>query len=84
MNTSAPRSTTIYTKPGCPFCTKIKEVYKIKGWSYREQVLNENFSRDQFHSQFGGSATFPQLIVDGENTGGCNETLATFKKRGLI
>ena len=64
-----PSSTTIYTRPGCPYCSKIKEFYNLKGWSYREYKLNENFTRDQFYKEFGN---------------GCNESISHFKSRGII
>ena len=48
-----PSSTTIYTRPGCPYCSKIKEFYNLKGWSYREYKLDENFKRVQFYNEFG-------------------------------
>lgn len=81
---ASPKSTTIYTKEGCPFCTKIKAVWNEKGWNYSEYKLDENFTRDQFWGEFGRRATFPQLVVDGEKTGGCNETINLFRTRGIL
>lgn len=80
----SPKQTTIYTRKACPFCTKIKKVYDAKGWNYTEYVLDENFTREQFIGEFGRNGTFPQLIVDGEKTGGCNETINLFKTRGIL
>ena len=48
-----PGNTAIYTRDGCPYCTKIKEVYKSKGWVYAEYKLNTNFTREQFYNEFG-------------------------------
>lgn len=79
-----PNTTVIYTRRNCPFCTKIKKVYDAKGWTYAELVLDENYTRDQFWSEFGRSATFPQLIVDGKKTGGCNETISEFRSKGWV
>ena len=79
-----PKNSAIYTKPGCPFCTKIKEVFNLKGWSFREYVRDVNFTRDQFYAEFGQGSTFPQVVIDGQKTGGCNETISYLKKRGLI
>ena len=66
------------------FYELIKEFYNLKGWSYREYKLNENFTRDQFYKEFGSGSTFPQLVVDGQKTGGCNESISHFKSRGII
>ena len=81
---ASPKSTTIYTKEGCPFCTKIKAVWNEKGWNYNEYKLDENYTRDQFLGEFGNRATFPQLVVDGENTGGGNETINLFRTWGIL
>ena len=70
-----PGATAIYTRAGCPFCTKIKEVYKSKGWSYSEFVLDTNFTREQFYAEFGRGSTFPQVIIAGHKMGGCTETV---------
>ena len=81
---SVPKNTAIYTKDGCPFCTKIKRVYNEKGWSYQEYKLEENFTRDQFYSEVGRGATFPQLVVDGTKLGGCNESINLFRTQGFL
>ena len=79
-----PKNTVMYTKQTCPFCTKIKQLYKMKGWSYNELVLDVNFTRDQIFEEFGRGCTFPQLIVDGKKTGGCNETINEFRRNGWV
>ena len=38
----------------------------------------------EFYKEFGNGSTFPQLIVDGQKTGGCNESISHFKSRGII
>lgn len=70
-----PGGTVIYTRNGCPYCTKIKEVYNQKGWAYTEYVLDRNYTRDQFRSEFGSNATFPQVMINGQKMGGCTETV---------
>ena len=70
-----PGNTAIYTRDGCPYCTKIKEVYKSKGWVYAEYKLNSNFTREQFYTEFGNGAPFPQVIISGHKMGGCTETV---------
>lgn len=72
---SNPGPTAIYTRPGCPYCTKIKELYNSKGWTYSEFVLGRNFTKPQFYNQFGQGSTFPQVLINGRVTGGCTETV---------
>tara|TARA_B100000287_G_scaffold196016_1_gene185155 strand:- start:12142 stop:12390 length:249 start_codon:yes stop_codon:yes gene_type:complete len=81
---ASPKNTAIFTKEGCPFCTKIKRVYEEKGWNFQEYKLDVNFTRDQFYGEFGFGATFPQLKVDGKNIGGCNESIQQFRQQGFL
>lgn len=79
-----PLHTAIYTRPGCPYCTKIKEVYNMNGWSFAEYVLNTNFTRDQFYAEFGQRATFPQVIVGGRKVGGCTEAVKFLRENKYL
>ena len=53
----------VYSKEGCPYCDKIKEVFKGKSISYREYILDHHFSRRAFYDEFGDGATFPQVLL---------------------
>jgi len=79
-----PGGTVIYTRPGCPYCTKIKEVYNMKGWTYTEYVLDRQFTREQFRSEFGPGATFPQVLINGQRMGGCTETVKFLRETKLL
>tara|TARA_B100001989_G_scaffold72583_2_gene49588 strand:+ start:1312 stop:1560 length:249 start_codon:yes stop_codon:yes gene_type:complete len=79
-----PGNTAIYTREGCPYCTKIKEVYKSKGWVYAEYKLNTNFTREQFYGEFGNGATFPQVIISGHKMGGCTETVKYLRENTYL
>ena len=79
-----PGNTAIYTRDGCPYCTKIKEVYKSKGWVYAEYKLNSNFTREQFYNEFGNGATFPQVIISGHKMGGCTETVKYLRENTYL
>jgi len=79
-----PKNSAIYTRNGCPYCTKIKEVYKSKGWQYAEFILDVNFTKEQFYREFGDGATFPQVIINGQKTGGCTETVKYLREQRLL
>jgi glutaredoxin len=70
-----PGGTVIYTRGGCPYCVKVKEVYNAKGWPFREYTLGNQFTREQFKQEFGQQATFPQVLINGQRIGGCTETI---------
>ena len=75
---------TIYTRPGCPYCTKVKSVLSAKGFQYKEAVLGNHFNRDQFYAEFGKGSTFPQVLLDSKKLGGCTETVKYLRENKLI
>lgn len=74
----------VYSKPGCPYCTKIKKVLELANQNYVEYVLDENFSREEFYSQFGNLATFPQVVLNETNLGGCTDTIKYLQEKDLV
>ena len=54
----------VYSKDGCPYCDKIKQVMDLTKLSYVVYNLNEDFDRDSFYGEFGQGSTFPQVVVD--------------------
>lgn len=74
----------VYTKPGCPFCDRIKEVLSTKNLNYREYVLNQHFTKEQFYTQFGQGSTFPQVIMNDTNLGGCVDSIKYLHEQGII
>ena len=65
----------VYSKDGCPYCDKIKQVMDLTKLSYVVYNLNEDFDRDSFYGEFGQGSTFPQVVVDGKKLGGCVDTI---------
>lgn len=74
----------VYTRPGCPYCDKIKTVFNQRNFEYSEYILDENFTRDDFYQQFGNGATFPQVIMDEQKLGGCSDTVKYLISNNLI
>ncbi len=75
---------TIYTRPGCPYCDKIKTVLSQRKFEYTEKVLDENFTREQFYEEFGVGSTFPQVIMDNQKLGGCSDAVKYLISNNLI
>ena len=75
---------TVYSKDGCPFCEQIKQVFDGKGFNYVEYKLGQDFGKDAFYGQFGDGSTFPQVVLNAENLGGCTETVKYLKEKNLI
>jgi glutaredoxin 3 len=74
----------VYTRPGCPYCDRIKEVLASKKLNYREYILNQHFTKEQFYTQFGQGSTFPQVIMDDKNLGGCVDSIKYLHEQGII
>ena len=76
---------TVYSKNGCPYCDKIKQVLNLSGLEHVVYTLDEDFNRDQFYAEFGEGSTFPQVILnDQEHLGGCTDTVQYLKEQSLV
>ena len=75
---------TVYSREGCPYCVKIVEVLKLAELRFVEYKLDRDFDRQSFYGQFGDGSTFPQVVKDGTNLGGCTETVKYLKENNLV
>ena len=75
---------TVYSKQGCPFCTKVVKVLRLAKLNHVVYELDHDFDKQSFYGQFGQGSTFPQVVVDATNLGGCTETIQYLKKNKLV
>ena len=75
---------TVYSKDGCPYCTKVVEVLELANLKHVVYKLNKDFDRQSFYGQFGMGSTFPQVVKDSTNLGGCQETVKYLKQKNLV
>ena len=75
---------TVYSKDGCPYCTKVQEVLELAKLNHVVYKLDEHFDRQSFYGQFGEGSTFPQVVIDSTNLGGCTETVQNLKEKKLV
>ncbi len=76
---------TVYSKDGCPYCSKIEQVLDLASLEHVVYKLGEDFTRDQFYAEFGEGSTFPQVIVnDDQHLGGCTDTVQYLKEQNLV
>ncbi len=75
---------TVFSKDGCPYCEKIKQVLELTGSNFVVYTLGEQFDRDAFYGEFGEGSTFPQVVVDGKKLGGCTDTIQYLKENQVI
>lgn len=76
---------TVYSKDGCPYCSKIQEVLKLAELEHKVYKLNEHFTREEFYSEFGEGSTFPQVILnDSQHLGGCTDAVQYLVENNLV
>ena len=75
---------TIFSKEGCPYCDKIKEVLELTESKFVVYNLDEHFDKDSFYGEFGQGSTFPQVVVDGKKLGGCVDTVQFLKENKIV
>lgn len=70
---SAPK-VEIYTKWGCPFCTRAKALLDSKGVAYAEYDITLGGPRKtEMLERVPGAVTVPQILIDSRAVGGCDE-----------
>jgi glutaredoxin len=74
----------IYSKDGCSYCEHIKKLMNTLGLDFVVYNLGENFSKDDFYYEFGEGSTFPQVVVNDQNLGGCKETIKFLQEQKII
>jgi glutaredoxin-like protein len=68
----ATKSVAIFTKPGCPYCAKAKNLLTKKGLQYEEIVLGKDATSVALRS-VTGRGTVPQVYIDGKHIGGSDD-----------
>ena len=74
----------IYIKTYCPFCVRAKALLDKKSVVYQEIKIDENPAlRPQMIERSNGSSTVPQIFINNEHVGGCDELYAMDYKNQL-
>lgn len=64
----------IYASPFCPYCARAKSLLGKKGVSYTEiDVMAEPDRRPEMIQRAGGKTSVPQIFIDGQHVGGCDD-----------
>jgi len=65
----------MYTTPYCPYCQRAKQLLDSKQAEYQEIDVSDRSLRPEMTKITGGT-TVPQIIIDGNPIGGCDELYA--------
>lgn len=75
----------IYTKTTCPYCIRAKQLLKQQQLSYQEIKIDEHpEKRAEMIEKSNGRTTVPQIFINGEHRGGCDDLHAYFEKHGTV
>ncbi len=74
----------LYTTRFCPYCSRARTLLQRKGAGFVEIDINdEPERRGEMVRRAGGRSTVPQIFIDGEHIGGCDELVALDRAGGL-
>lgn len=64
----------IYTRPGCGYCSAAKSLLARKNAAFTEfDVAVDPNWRAEMVQRANGGATFPQIFIDKQHVGGCDD-----------
>ena len=70
----------VYSSSNCPYCDRAKELLKNKGLSYTEVRVDLDPVEREKMITLSGRRTVPQIFIDDEHIGGCDDLFAYFKQ----
>jgi glutaredoxin 3 len=74
----------IYTTMFCPYCARARTLLERKGVDYTEiDIIEQPERRDEMMQRAGGRTSVPQIFIDGEHIGGCDDMVA-LDREGLL
>ncbi|MEO6579836.1 MAG: glutaredoxin 3 [Sphingomicrobium sp.] len=78
----------IYTKDWCPYCVRAKRLLAEVGAEIAEYPVDRGGdARSVMIQRAGGRTTVPQIFIDGQHIGGCDDLFdlqASGKLAGLL
>ena len=64
----------IYVWRACPFCIRAKALLDRKGVPYSEYAIEgDERARDAMAQRAGGRRSLPQIFINDEHVGGCDD-----------
>ena len=74
----------IYTKDYCPYCVKAKKLLEIKKQQFKEiDITHDPDEAVKLVEKAGGRRTVPQIFINGQHVGGCDDLYALNEKGDL-
>ncbi|MFP4220249.1 MAG: glutaredoxin 3 [Phormidium sp.] len=74
----------IYTWTFCPYCIRAKSLLKRKNVEFTEHnIQGDNEARDKMAQRTGGRTSVPQIFINDQHIGGCDDLHALDSKGEL-
>ncbi|QOL26516.1 glutaredoxin 3 [Thalassotalea sp. LPB0316] len=74
----------IYTKAYCPFCVRAKALLEQKQVRYQEYKIDQEPQlRDKMIARSNGGYTVPQIFINDQHVGGCDDLFALHARNQL-
>lgn len=73
----------IYTKQTCPYCQRAKALFTRKKAVFQEIPIDMDTDKREEMIKRSGRATVPQIFIDGQHVGGCDDLHALDARGGL-
>ena len=74
----------IYTWQYCPFCIKAKNLLNKKNVKFTEYKIDgDEAARDEMSLRANGRRSLPQIFINNEGIGGCDDLYALDKENKL-
>ena len=61
----------IYSKNNCGYCDRAK--IKLQKYDPKIQMLDQDYTREEFFTKFPNAKTFPQIVINNEHVGGFHD-----------
>ncbi|TAJ93405.1 MAG: glutathione peroxidase [Gammaproteobacteria bacterium] len=71
---------TVFTRKGCPHCSRAKQLLTDAGMEFEELVLNRDYT-DRTLRAVTGADSYPQIYINAQHIGGADELAAWLQHR---
>ena len=74
----------VYSGPFCPYCARAKALFEKKGVAFTEiDIWAVPEEKDKMLARSGGRQSIPQIFINDQHIGGCDDLYALDAKGGL-
>jgi len=74
----------VYSTRVCPYCVRAKQLFQRKGVAYTDIMVDgDDALREAMMHRAGGRRTVPQIFINDQHIGGCDDLYALDRQGGL-